>query len=141
MDGVHVGQDDIPARVARQILGHRRILGCSTHSVAQAFQAQGDGADYVSCGPLFATPTKPDAQPVGLELLRQYAAMVKIPFVAIGGIDKEDVSQVVHAGADRAAVVRAVCGAPDIERAASDIKKVILAAKRDRLERREALAG
>lgn len=126
VDGVHLGQDDIPLRAARQMLGHRKILGCSTHSVAQAFQAQGDGADYVSCGPVFATPTKPDAAPVGLELVRQYKTMVRIPFVAIGGIDESNIETVIRAGADRVAVVRAVCGAADSADAAKRLKEKIL---------------
>jgi thiamine-phosphate pyrophosphorylase len=132
VDGVHVGQDDLPVRAVRQILGHRKILGCSAHSVAQAFQAQGDGADYVSCGPVFATPTKPDYPPVGLDLVRQYKALVKIPFVAIGGIEAGNVDRVIAAGADRVAVVRAVCGAPDVESVARELKEKVLAAKRER---------
>jgi len=132
-DGVHVGQDDVPVRVVRQMIGHAKILGCSTHSVAQAFQAQGDGADYVSCGPLFATPTKPDYQPVGMELLKQYVQLVRAPFVAIGGIDAANVEQVVRAGAARVATVRAVCGAENIEAAAREMKGKILSAKQDRV--------
>ncbi len=132
VDGVHVGQDDLPVRQARRILGHRKLLGCSTHSVAQAFQAQGDGADYVSCGPVFATPTKPDYKPVGLDLVKQYRALVRVPFVAIGGIDGENVESVVRAGADRVAVVRALGAAPDPEVAARRLKEKILAARRER---------
>lgn len=134
VDGVHVGQDDISVRAVRQMVGHRKIVGCSTHSVAQAFQAQGDGADYVSCGPLFATPTKPDYKPVGIDLVKQYVQFVKAPFVAIGGIDQGNVEEVVRAGADRVAVVRAVCGAEDIESAARQMKEKILAAKRARFD-------
>jgi thiamine-phosphate pyrophosphorylase len=132
VDGVHVGQDDIPARTARQMLGHRKVLGVSTHSVAQAFQAQGDGADYVSCGPLFATPTKPDYKPVGLELLKQYRSMVRVPFVAIGGVDASNAEEVVKAGAERVAVVRAVCGAPDVEAAARELREKVLQARKAR---------
>ncbi|MBI4395858.1 MAG: thiamine phosphate synthase [Elusimicrobia bacterium] len=125
IDGAHVGQDDLPVRAVRQILGHRKIVGCSTHSLAQAFQAQGDGADYVSCGPLFATPTKPDYPPVGLELVKQYASLLRIPFVAIGGVDVSNVETVIAAGAERVAAVRAVCGAPDIAAAARTMKEKI----------------
>lgn len=133
VDGVHLGQEDIPLRAARRILGHRKVLGASTHSVAQAFQAQGDGADYVSCGPVFATPTKPDYKPVGLELVKQYRAMVRLPFVAIGGIDEKNVAQVVQAGADRIAVVRAVSNAASPAEAAGKLKDSILRAKKSRL--------
>ncbi|MGQ0644462.1 MAG: thiamine phosphate synthase [Elusimicrobiota bacterium] len=132
VDGVHVGQGDLPARFARQMMGHRKIVGCSAHSLGQALTAQGDGADYVSCGPLFATPTKPDYKPVGLDLLRQYKEMVRIPFVAIGGIDEANAGEIVRAGADRVAVVRAVCGAADVEAAARALKEKILQAKVER---------
>ena len=129
VDGVHVGQEDLPVRRVRELLGHRKLVGCSAHSLAQALQAQGDGADYVSCGPVFATPTKPAYTPVGLELVRQYASLVKIPFVAIGGIDAANVGQVLEAGARRAAVVRAVCGAEKIQQAAQVLKSGIIEAK------------
>jgi thiamine-phosphate pyrophosphorylase len=137
VDGVHLGQDDLPLRDARRLLGHRKVLGASTHSVAQAFQAQGDGADYVSCGPVFATPTKPDYKPVGLELVKQYRTMVRLPFVAIGGIDGRNVEQVLQAGAERVAVVRAAAGAPDPASAARALKEAVLRAKKAR----SALAG
>jgi thiamine-phosphate pyrophosphorylase len=129
VDGVHVGQEDLPVRFVRQMLGHRKIVGCSAHSAAQALAAHGDGADYVSCGPLFATPTKPDVRPVGLELIGQYKSLVRVPFVAIGGIDESNVEEVIRAGADRVAVVRAVSGAEDPESAARRLKEKILAAK------------
>ncbi len=138
VDGVHVGQEDLPVRMARQILGHHKIVGCSAHSLGQALQAAGDGADYVSCGPLFATPTKPDYEPVGLDLLKQYVSFVRIPFVAIGGIDAENVGNIVRAGADRVATVRAVCGAGDIEKAAREMKEKILNARRERMEKTAA---
>jgi thiamine-phosphate pyrophosphorylase len=118
--------------VARQILGHNKIVGCSTHSVAQAFQAQGDGADYVSCGPLFATPTKPDYAPVGLELVKQYRSLVRVPFVAIGGVDETNVETVIRAGADRVAVVRSAFDAPDPKAAIARLKALVLNAKKDR---------
>ncbi|HOW28058.1 MAG TPA: thiamine phosphate synthase [Elusimicrobiota bacterium] len=128
-DGVHVGQDDVPVAVARQILGHRKIIGCSTHSLQQAFQAETAGADYVSCGPLFATPTKPDYAPVGLDSVRHYRNVLHIPFVAIGGIDASNVEAVINAGADRAAVVRAVFDQDDVEGAARSLKETIRKAK------------
>jgi hypothetical protein len=110
VDGVHVGQEDLPVRVVRQMMGHKKLIGCSTHSTAQALAAVGDGADYISCGPLFATPTKPDYAPVGLDLVKEYRRLVRTPFVAIGGIDESNVAQAIAAGADRVAVVRAIAG-------------------------------
>jgi thiamine-phosphate pyrophosphorylase len=135
VDGIHVGQEDLPVRTVRQIVGHHKIVGCSAHSVSQALQAQGDGADYVSCGPLFATPTKPTYAPVGLDLVKQYVAMVRLPFVAIGGLDESNVETAIKAGADRVAMVRAICGADDIEVSARRIKEKILAAKHERVEK------
>jgi thiamine-phosphate pyrophosphorylase len=133
VDGVHLGQEDLPIRTAREILGHRKLIGASCHSTAQALAAHGDGADYVSCGPLFATPTKPDYRPVTLDLIAQYRQVVRLPFVAIGGIDGTNVEQVIRAGADRVAVVRAVCGADDPEAAARSIKERILRVKAERV--------
>lgn len=129
VDGVHLGQDDIPARFARELLGHRKILGVSCHSTAQAMAAHGDGADYVSCGPLYETPTKPGRKATGLDLIKQYKMVVRAPFVAIGGIDETNVEEVIRTGADRVAVVRAVCAAPDVEAAARRLKEKILKAK------------
>ena len=128
-DGVHLGQEDLPVRTAREILGHDKIIGVSCHSTAQALIAQEEGADYVSCGPLFATPTKPTYKPVTLDLIAQNRKVVRLPFVAIGGVDEDRVEQVIRAGADRVAVVRAVCGSDDPESAARRIKNKILTAK------------
>lgn len=132
VDGVHVGQEDLPVRVVRQIMGHKKLIGCSTHSTAQALAAVGDGADYISCGPLFKTPTKPDYSPVGLDLVKEYRQLVRMPFVAIGGIDESNVAQAISAGADRVAVVRAIAGATDVEAAARTMKDHILKAKAER---------
>jgi thiamine-phosphate pyrophosphorylase len=129
-DGVHLGQDDLPAKEARRMLGHRKIIGVSTHSTAQALIAQADGADYVGCGPVFGTPTKPDYAPVGLDLVKEYRRLVRIPFVAIGGIDASNIGAVVHAGARTVAVVRAVCGAPDPRAAAQALRAEIVAAEK-----------
>jgi thiamine-phosphate pyrophosphorylase len=138
VDGVHVGQEDLPVRVVREMMGHKKLIGCSTHSTAQALAAVGDGADYMSCGPLFATPTKPDYTPVGLDLVKEYRQLVRTPFVAIGGIDLANVAQAIAAGADRVAVVRAVAGASDVAQAAKNFKDLILKTK---MERQETMAS
>lgn len=132
VDGVHVGQEDLPLREVRRIVGHRKLIGVSCHSSAQAMIAAGDGADYVSCGPLFATPTKPGRPATGMGLIAEYRKVVRIPFVAIGGLDESNVESVVRAGADRVAVVRAVCGAADPEAAARRLKDIILKSKTER---------
>ena len=112
-DGVHLGQDDLPPRVARPLLRPGMLLGRSTHSVAQARQAQVDGADYIAVGSMFPTQTKPDFELVGPELLRAVRPETRALLVGIGGITRENVAQVIHAGADGVAVISGVCGAVD----------------------------
>lgn len=128
-DGVHLGQDDLPQVVAEQLVQRAGatnfLIGRSTHSLEQARQAAREGADYIGIGPVFATPTKPTSIPVGLQLVREVTSQVKTPHVAIGGIDAGNLDQVLTAGAQRIAVVRAVCGAPDIQQAAKQMKDAI----------------
>ena len=113
-DGVHLGQDDLPLATARR-LWPGRIVGRSTHSLAQARGAVEEGADYLGVGPVFATPTKPGRSAVGVELVAAVAAAApRVPWFAIGGIDAGNVGAVVAAGASRVAVVRAVCDATDV---------------------------
>ncbi len=124
--GVHLGQDDLPLSHARHLAGDACWLGRSTHSFAQAEQAARDGATYIAVGPVFPTPTKPDAASVGLALIRQVAPCLTRPWLAIGGIDLTNVEQVLEAGATRVAVVRAVVGASDIEQATRALKQRLL---------------
>lgn len=112
-DGVHLGQDDLPARLARPLLRPGMILGLSTHDVAQAHAARDAGADYVAVGAMFATSTKPDFQLVGPALVRKLRPDIRVPLVGIGGITHDNVADVIRAGADGVAVISAVCGAPD----------------------------
>jgi len=125
-DGVHLGQDDLPIKIARSILGKHKIIGLSTHSISQAEEAQKKGADYIGVGPIFATPTKPEYKAVGVDLIRRVKNKIKIPFVAIGGINESNLDKVLTAGASRIAVIRAVCGAEDIRRAARNLKERLL---------------
>lgn len=130
-DGVHVGQDDLPAREARRILPRPCLIGVSAGTREEARRAERDGADYIGAGPVFATASKPDAgEPLGLERLAEIAAAVAIPVVAIGGITAENVTQVFAAGASGAAVVSAVVSADDISAAARALKRRIAEAKR-----------
>ena len=124
-DGVHLGQEDLPLAATRRILGPGRLIGQSTHSLDQARAASAGGADYIGFGPVFPTPTKPDYGSVGTALIGQVMQAVRIPVVCIGGIDAGNVEQVVHAGAERIAVVRAVCAAADPESAARDLKQTL----------------
>src|SRR5258706_2508579 len=129
-DGVHLGQDDLPVSEAKKLMhpmGIRNFLvGCSTHSLEQALEAKRQDADYIGIGPVFATPTKPTYNPVGLELVRNVTSQIDTPHVAIGGIDPSNVAQVLAAGAKRVAVVRANCGADDIAAVARPMEKEII---------------
>ena len=112
-DGVHVGQDDLPAAAARRLLRPGMLLGVSTHDLAQARTAQKDGADYVAVGSMFPTGSKVGFQLVGPELLRAVRPEIAVPLVAIGGITQDNVGEVVRAGADAVAVISAVGAASD----------------------------
>ena len=114
-DGVHIGQDMATADV-RTMLGGEMILGKTTHNLEQARQAIKDGADYISVGPVYATPTKPGRPAVGLEYVREAAGHVDIPFVAIGGIDLSNIDDVLASGAKTVGVVRACVDAPALLR-------------------------
>jgi thiamine-phosphate pyrophosphorylase len=112
-DGVHLGQEDLPAAVARPLLRPGMLLGVSTHGVAQARAAQAAGADYVAVGAMFPTGTKPDFELVGPDLVRRLRPEIRVPLIAIGGITADNVGRVIEAGADGVAVISAVCGADD----------------------------
>ena len=112
-DGVHLGQDDLPAALARPLLRPGMILGVSTHSVEQARAAAAAGADYVAVGSMFPTATKPDFQLVGPALIRDVRGEIRVPLIGIGGITVENAGEVIRAGADGVAVISAVCGAAD----------------------------
>ncbi len=111
-DGLHVGQNDLPAQWARRILGPDMILGLSCHSPGDHDNFPVE-VDYVTAGPVWVTPTKPDREATGLDLVTRAAHKVKLPWFAIGGIDGGNVRQVVRAGGKRIAVVRAVTEAED----------------------------
>ena len=125
-DGVHLGQEDLPLADARKILGPNKLIGISTHTLAQAIEAEADGADYIGFGPIFQTATKanPDSV-VGVAGLREIRAKVRIPVVAIGGINARNVSEIVAAGAACCAVVSAVLSASDPGKAIAELVKAI----------------
>lgn len=127
-DGLHVGQADLPASVARQLLGEDKILGVSVETVAEAIQAEKDGANYLGVGPIFeARLTKPDAsQPIGLTLLAEIHRHINLPLVAIGGITAENALETLRAGANGIAVISAVVAAPDIQSATRRLKALVL---------------
>jgi thiamine-phosphate pyrophosphorylase len=123
-DGVHLGQDDMPAAEARSIVGHGRLIGLSTHTPAQ-IDAAGAGIDYIGVGPVYATPTKPGRPAAGVQLVAHAAARATVPHFAIGGIDAENVGAVHAAGAQRIAVVRALTEAHDPRNMARALRKAL----------------
>ena len=125
-DGVHVGPDDLPAREARRIVGPNKIVGVSAGTVAEAIQAQADGADYIGVGAVYATDSKADAgAPIGPDGLAPVVRAVSIPAVAIGGIGPGNAAACITAGAAGVAVISAVVAADDIAAAARRIKDVL----------------
>ena len=125
-DGVHLGQRDLPLPAARKLGPPGWLIGVSAESVADAVRAEREGADYVGVSPVFATPTKTDhAPPLGLEGLRTIRAAVKIPLVAIGGIQTGNARDVIRAGADGLAVVSAILAAESPRAAAAELRKAI----------------
>jgi len=121
-DGVHVGQEDMPAAEARAALGPDAIVGLSTHSEEQIAAAAEEPVDYVSVGPIWETPTKEGRPAVGLDLIRYASASAPHPFFAIGGIDASNAPEVIDAGARRICVVRAIRDAEDPTVAAEELR-------------------
>jgi thiamine-phosphate pyrophosphorylase len=122
-DGVHVGQDDLPAVDARRIVGAGKIVGVSAATVNEARQAERDGADYIGVGAVYATGSKSDAgAPMGTARLAEVAHAVRIPAVAIGGINASNATDCIAAGAVGVSVISAVVSAPDVEAAARDLR-------------------
>jgi thiamine-phosphate pyrophosphorylase len=120
-DGLHLGQDDLLISIARKLLPMDKILGCSTTTLDQAVAAQADGADYIAVGSIYPTPSKEKAEVVGLDRLCQIRPAVTLPIVAIGGITKNNATEVMSAGADSVAVISAVLQAESPEEAARQI--------------------
>ena len=125
-DGAHVGQDDMPAKIARQILGPDRILGVSAGTIEEARAAIADGADYLGVGPIYATSSKADAgSPIGLTLLRALSQDYQTPLVAIGGIHASNAREVIQSGATGLAVISAVVSAENVGQATQELACMI----------------
>lgn len=133
-DGVHVGQDDIPAPVARQLIGPDKIVGVSVSTAEEALRGERDGADYLGVGPVFeARSSKNDAgEPRGLTLLNSVRRICQLPVIAIGGIQMQNIREVIRAGADGIAVISAVVSAENITAAARNLKEVVQIEKKNR---------
>jgi len=130
-EGVHVGQDDMPTPLARQLIGPDRILGVSAGTAEEARRALKDGADYLGTGDVYGTPSKADAgTPIGLEGLAEVVDATTLPVVAIGGVTAGNAAAAIRAGAAGVAVISAVVGAPDPARAARRLRDVVREARR-----------
>jgi thiamine-phosphate pyrophosphorylase len=127
-DGVHLGQDDLPFAAGRKLVG-QKIVGVSTHDIEQARDAERKGADYIGFGPMFGTTTKNTGYAArGVEMLGKIRAAVKLPIVAIGGINEQNVTQVWQAGADSAAIISDLLGAADV---VAKTQRILAARTRD----------
>lgn len=125
-EGVHLGQEDAPLNFARKVLGKEKIIGISVETVEEALKAVEEGADYLGVGPIYPTATKPDAgSELGISRLKEIKDSVNIPIVAIGGINEDNLAEVLKAGADGIAVISAVVSAPDIAQACRKLKNKI----------------
>jgi thiamine-phosphate pyrophosphorylase len=124
-DGVHVGQDDMPAAEVRELVGPGMLIGLSTHAAGEVDAAAGEPVDYIGVGPVHETPTKLGRPAVGVELVEYAAAHTALPFFAIGGIDAGNLDVVLAAGACRVCMLRAIADAPDSQAAARELRRAI----------------
>lgn len=122
-DGVHVGQEDMQAKEAREKLGPDKIIGVSCKTVDEALEAQTRGADYLGVGAIFPTKSKEDADPISFEALNEIVEAVDIPVVAIGGIELENIAQLQESGISGVSVISAIFAQDDIENATRLLKK------------------
>lgn len=126
-DGVHLGIEDMPYHTARKLLGHNKVIGLTVHDTREAVEAERFGADYVGVSPVFETRTKSDAGiPGGLKLIKEVKEKIKIPFVAIGGINETNIKDVIGAGAKSAAIISAIVTESDVEEECRKFRKIIL---------------
>lgn len=124
-EGVHLGQDDLPVAAAREIVGPDCAVGKSTHSLDQAIRAFYEGADYIGFGPLFATPTKPNYAPIGLDQIAKVHQAVRIPIFCIGGVKLDNLPKVIEAGARRVVIVSGLLQAADIVAYGRAVKELL----------------
>jgi thiamine-phosphate pyrophosphorylase len=125
-DGVHLGQDDLPVPLARELIGEGRIIGGSAATMEEARKCLSEGADYVGFGPVFPTTSKDDAGPVsGIDILRQVVETISLPIIAIGGVAAENIPDVMRTGAHGIAVISAVCCQDDPEQATRSLYQAL----------------
>lgn len=124
-DGVHLGQDDLPLSLARQLMGPRALIGVSCQSLESALEAQRQGADYIGFGSVFKTFTKPGRTPMNLGFLKKVLSRIKVPVFVIGGIGRENIPQLKALGARHFAVTRSVCLAKNIQQETLALRNAI----------------
>ena len=123
-EGVHLGQDDLPIESVKKI-APQKLIGKSTHNLKEALKATKEGADYISIGPIFHSPTKPNLSPIGLNLIPQIKEKIKIPLIAIGGINLSNIKQVIKSGAERVAICSAISEAKDPKAITKEFKRLL----------------
>ncbi|MCQ6962832.1 thiamine phosphate synthase [Methanolobus chelungpuianus] len=132
-DGIHIGQDDMPIQLARQLLGSDRIIGLTVHDLGEALQAERKGADYVGLSPIFGTSTKKDAgEGIGPERIREVKDALSIPVVTIGGINRKNCVSVIQGGADSLVAISAVVCSDDVRKETREFIDLIRNTKRNR---------
>ncbi|QAA33650.1 thiamine phosphate synthase [Clostridium manihotivorum] len=124
-EGIHVGQDDMPCTVTRELIGENKIVGVSVSTLEEAIQAEKDGADYIGVGAIFPTSSKDDAKSVSIEVLKKIKETISIPVVAIGGISSKNVSLLKPANIEGVAVISDILSKEDITKAAKELKELI----------------
>jgi thiamine-phosphate pyrophosphorylase len=125
-DGVHLGHQSMPAKAARKIVGNDMLIGVSTHNLEEAKDAEDEGADFITIGPIFDTPSKSKfGSPVGLSVLKELKNELNIPFYALGGVKSGNIAQVIGAGATGVAMISAIMAAEDIKKASSKVIEAI----------------
>ncbi len=123
-DGVHLGQSDMPIKLARDLLGEKAIIGASVQTLEQAIKAQKDGADYLGVGAVFKTDTKSDAEYVSYKTLKEITRSVEIPVIAIGGITKERIELLKESGICGVAIVSAIFASDRIQEETMELRKI-----------------
>lgn len=124
-DGLHLGQYDISIKIAKRILGKDKIIGVSCHNLKQAIQAQNRGADYISIGPIYPSLTKPEYKSIGLDLIKRLKGKIKIPFFVIGGINQDNINEILLFGAKRIALCRAILQTKNISSSVKAFSKIL----------------
>ncbi len=125
-DGVHLGRESMPPHAAKKIVGEKMLIGVSTHSLEEAVEAEADGADFITFGPVFATPSKMKyGPPKGLDALAEVTRRVSIPVFGLGGISARNIRAALDAGADGVGMISAILSAEDIRSAVKEIKQAL----------------